>query len=68
MSYLLPVGIVLFLVGLVLAHIVVGLTRSSVRKEGTIGTRDRILMWTSVGLVVLGIVLSGVGYWFGGQP
>lgn len=67
MGFLLPVGVGLFVIGLVIVHVVFGLTRGSVRKEQPIPRRLRISMWVAVGLAVLGFAAAAVGFVFGGQ-
>lgn len=62
-----PIGFAFFIAGLVLAHIVVGITRRSVRKDGEISSKHRKLMWVSIILALLGIISAGVGLVFADQ-
>ncbi len=68
MSYLLPAGVVLFVGGLVLSHVVLGLTRSAARKRQGMARWHRVLMWLAVALVGLGVALGAVGYFVPTEP
>lgn len=55
-------GIIIFLIGLVMSHIVVAITRSAARAKEPMKRAHRILMWCSVGFVVLGFLVAAASY------
>jgi amino acid transporter len=54
----LVVGVGLFVIGLVMSHIVVAITRGVVRAKKPLKRTHRVLMWSSLGLVGVGLVLA----------
>ena len=62
MEFLFFGGIVVFFVGLVMSHIVVAVTRTGVRKKEPMKVKHRVMMWTAVGLVVVGLGAAATGY------
>jgi len=54
--------VVIFVVGLVLSHVVLGLTRSTARADRSMRRSHRLMMWFAVGLVALGLGLGAVGF------
>jgi len=65
MGILLPTGVTLFVVGLLLSHLVLGLTRKRVQKDQKLTLSHKVLMWGAVGLVVVGLVCGVIGALFG---
>lgn len=65
MDLLVPLGIIFFFTGLVLSHIVLGMTRGLAKKKQKLKKIHTILMWSSVGLVIIGLGLGAIGYFFG---
>jgi hypothetical protein len=65
MEVIMYIGVGLFVSGLVMSHVVLGLSRRPKREGRKLSTSLKVLMWSSVGLTVLGLVLGGVAVLLG---
>ena len=60
MDVLMYIGLGLFVTGLVLTHVVLALSRRPKREGRPLPTSLKVLMWSAVGLSVLGLALGGL--------
>ena len=67
MGVVLIVGVLLFFVGLVMSHVVVAVTRGSIKRGEPMKKSHRMMMWGSVAIVVIGFILAAVGFIFRGE-
>ena len=62
MRYVMYIGIVLFVVGMVSNHIVFAITRKLVRAGEGISSRHRAMTWAAVAMTVVGLGLAAAGF------
>ncbi len=62
MQYLFHAGATLFVIGLIGSHIVTFATRGPKRSSKPMKRSLRVMMWGSVGAVILGFLLCGISF------